>query len=78
MRQVRSTEAMCTFSSGECGERMSGPMEIISILGMAPWMIPHSSPAWMTVTSGVLPSTSSQALLRVLRMGEEALGAQPL
>ena len=57
---------------------MAGPMEIISILGMAPWMIPHSSPAWMTVTSGVLPSTSSQALLRVLRMGEEALGAQPL
>ena len=31
--QKRSTEAMSTFSSGECGWRMVGPKEIISHFG---------------------------------------------
>ena len=41
----RPTDSMCTRSSGECGNSITGPKEIMSIPGIFFPMMPHSRPA---------------------------------
>ena len=61
---TRKSQKGCTLSirrasSGECGCTKVGPKLTISQFGYFEPRMPHSKPAWMTMTLGSLPNFST-------------------
>ena len=68
-------DAMFSRSSGECTPSKVGPNEIMLKDGMALLNKPHSNPAWIIFTSGILPSTCWYASWAVFSSGVSNLGS---
>ncbi len=72
--QIPAIVGTSIFSSGECGLRIVGPKEIMSISGNLAPRTAHSRPACIMLTTASLPKRSRYTFRHLARRGELMFG----